>query len=97
MTPSAFMQIKRWNEERQLLSKYDHSNEVSFIVEELIESTKNLESKRARFFAKIITKLISWIPGKLTNTEQKVDAFADVIVFATGAIVTGKQIGRAHV
>jgi len=76
-----FQKIVKWNEERNLLSKpFNHEKEVSFIVEELLESTGSYNSETARdYAAEIVTETN---PTK----EEIVDAFADIIVFATGAI-----------
>ncbi len=80
-----FEKIVAWNNERGLIEKgYHHTNEVSFIVEELIESNGNIESVEAREKALSIAKEITSQETK--EHEKKVDAFADIIVFATGAI-----------
>jgi len=89
MALTAFKKIKKWNEDRGLITNFDKfnlENEVSFIVEELIEGTKDIESIKARKWAKRITWLIFKIPGVQASREMMVDAFADIIVFATGAI-----------
>jgi len=83
---SVFKKIKKWNEDRGLFKEFNHTNEVSFIVEELIEGTKDIESKKARKYAKWITRVILIVPGVKASKEMMVDAFADIIVFATGAI-----------
>lgn len=83
---TALGKIVKWNEDRGLIEKgYDHKNEVSFIVEELIEASSPVESKKARKYALWFTVVLGWIPG-VTTREQKVDAFGDIIVFAVGAI-----------
>lgn len=89
MALTAFGKIRKWNEERGLLKtpeQYNHKNEVSFIVEELIEGTKDVESIKARKLAKIFTWFILRVPGVQSTRTMMVDAFADIIVFATGAI-----------
>jgi predicted HAD superfamily Cof-like phosphohydrolase len=80
-----FNNIVNWNEERGLIAKgFNHENEASFIVEELLESTGKYDSVSARDKSKIIagdiTKDID------TDAEGIVDAFGDIIVFAVGAI-----------
>jgi len=87
MANTAFKEIKKWNDERGLINKgFDLKNEISFIVEELIEASSNMESKKARKWSKWITKIILFVPGVNSIKENMVDAFADIIVFATGAI-----------
>lgn len=84
---TAFKQIKKWNDDRGLLHKeFNLQNEISFIVEELIESSSNLESKKARKWSKWITRIILLVPGTNKIKENMVDAFCDIIVFASGAI-----------
>ncbi len=83
---SILREIVQWNNIRGLIDKgYNHSNERSFILEEVIETSTPIESKTANKIARIIGTVISWIPGK-TTPEQKVDGYCDMIVFATGAI-----------
>jgi hypothetical protein len=82
---TAFGKIKKWNTDRNLLT-YNHKNEVSFIVEELIEGTIDIKSIKARKISKIFTWIILKIPGAKATKHMMVDAFADIIVFATGAI-----------
>ena len=80
--------IVDWNNQRGLIKKgFNHKNETSFIIEELLESTGKYDSLSAREKAEKITEQI------LENSEEKdlkkegvIDAFADIIVFATGAI-----------
>lgn len=80
-----FQKIVSWNKERGLLTKgFDHTNEVSFIVEELLESTGNYDSISAREKSKEIA-------GEITKNanpqpEEIIDALGDIIVFATGAM-----------
>lgn len=80
-----FEKIVKWNEERGLIDRgFNHRNEVSFIVEELLESTGNYDSitarEKAMEYAEAITRDSKAAP------EAIVDAMADIIVFATGAI-----------
>lgn len=77
--------IVEWNVERGLIERgFNHEKEASFIIEELLESTGNHDSITARAQAEEYTqKIITTTPE---NPETIVDAFADIIVFATGAI-----------
>ncbi len=80
-----FDQIITWNKQRQLLDKgFNHQKEVSFIVEELLESTGKYDSISARTKAEQITADIC--QDLETDSEKIVDALADIIVFATGGI-----------
>ncbi len=77
--------LVEWNKERLLLeSEFNQEKEISFIVEELLESTGEHDSISARPTAEKIAKEI--VKETNTNKEQVVDAFADIIVFATGVI-----------
>jgi len=78
--------IKKWNEDRGLLNTFNLNNEISFIIEECIEAMKDIDSKTARKMALNQVKLLNSIKGNNTTPVQMVDAFADMIVFATGAI-----------
>jgi len=80
-----FQKIVEWNKERGILRlDFNHEKEASFIVEELLESTGHYDSITAREKA---TKLAQEIVGTPNSSpEQIVDAWADIIVFATGAI-----------
>jgi predicted HAD superfamily Cof-like phosphohydrolase len=81
----AFQKIERWNEERGLIARgFDHTKEVSFIIEELLESTGQYNSETARARAEEVAASI--VADTAPNAEQIVDSFADIIVFATGAI-----------
>ncbi|MBL1434096.1 hypothetical protein COB87_000770 [Candidatus Wolfebacteria bacterium] len=80
-----FQKIVAWNKERGILdTDFDHVKEVSFIVEELLESTGKYDSITARDRAATYAKEIVETP--CLDKEVIVDAFADIIVFATGAI-----------
>ncbi len=82
---SIFQRIVKWNNERRLLKLgYDHKNEISFIIEESLESTGKYDSLSARSEAKKIAEEIC--QNTKSTDEQKVDAYADMIVFATGSI-----------
>lgn len=80
-----FQKIIEWNRERGLLNKkFNHQREVSFIVEELLESTGNHDSITARDKAEEIAGDI--VTPDYFDEEKIVDAFADIIVFSTGVI-----------
>lgn len=80
-----FQRIVKWNEDRGLIERgFDHSKEVSFIVEEILESTGNFDSISAREKAMVYAN--EMVGDSNGSEEQVVDAMADVIVFATGAI-----------
>jgi hypothetical protein len=84
---TALGKIIKWNNDRGLIEKgFDHKNEISFIVEELIEGHSDMESKKARKYSKFISWIIRKLPGKTPAKEDIVDSFADIIVFAVGAI-----------
>lgn len=77
--------IVNWNKQRGLIKKgFNHQKEVSFIIEELLESTGKYDSLTARAEAETIAVKIC--ANVDTDSEQIVDAFADIIVFAVGAI-----------
>ncbi len=77
--------IINWNKQRGLIKKgFNHQKEVSFIVEELLESTGKYDSLTARTEAEKIAKQIC--VNSDPDIEIKVDAFADLIIFAVGAI-----------
>lgn len=79
---SIFKRLKKWNEARGLIAKgFVHKNEARFILEEILESFGVHDKKTSKFYAESIASSAS-----TTTTEEKVDAFADIIVFATGAI-----------
>lgn len=80
-----FQKIVTWNRERGLLEKpFNHEKEVSFIIEELLESAGDHDSITARAQAEEIAATIT--NTEYFDPEKAVDAFADIIVFATGAI-----------
>lgn len=80
-----FQRIVKWNQERGLIERgFDHAKETSFIVEELLESTGNFDSITAREKAMVYANEI--VGASEGTEEQVVDAMADIIVFATGAI-----------
>lgn len=82
---SMFQKIVDWNDERGLIERGFHfKNEVSFITEELLESTGKYDSISGREEA---LRLADEIVGEIDpEAEKVVDAMADIIVFATGAI-----------
>lgn len=80
-----FEKIVAWNNERGLIAKgFTHEKEVSFIIEELLESTGNYDSLSARDEAMEMAQKIT--ADSQNNPDQIIDAFADIIVFATGAM-----------
>lgn len=80
-----FSRIVEWNNERGLIVRgFDHAREVSYIIEELLESTGKFSSQSGRDLAKrLAAKLVKLGTAK---PEQMVDALGDIIVFAAGAI-----------
>lgn len=83
---SIFTRILKWGEERKIFpQEFNHHSETSFIVEELLESTGKFDSISAREKAdKISSKILKNGTG---SKEEIIDAFADIIVFSTGAII----------
>jgi len=82
---SILKKIVDWNNERGLIERgFNHKNEISFIIEELLESTGKYDSITAREESIRIAETIT--NNEDVNKEEIVDAFADIIVFATGAI-----------
>lgn len=80
-----FAKIVKWNKERGLLeSPYVHRREMSFILEEIIESNGSISSEDARINAEFWAEEIA--DEDPSNIELIVDSYADIIVFATGAI-----------
>lgn len=82
---NAFENIVNWNEERGLIENgFNHKKEASFIIEELLESTGKYDSVTARERA---AKYAEEIIGDIDAPEEEiVDAWADIIIFAVGAI-----------
>jgi predicted HAD superfamily Cof-like phosphohydrolase len=80
-----FKMIVDWNNKRGIIERgFDHTKEASFIIEELLESTGKYDSLSAREKAVEYAKEI--IGETDTEPEKIIDAMADIIVFATGAI-----------
>jgi hypothetical protein len=80
-----FQKIVVWNEERNLLAPgFEHVRETSYILEELLESTGAYDSETARVKAKELAAEL--IGNTLVQPEVALDAWADIIVFASGAI-----------
>ncbi len=80
-----FEKIVQWNRERGLIKRgFDHKKEVSFIIEELLESTGNYDSLNARERAEEIAKDIT--KDAQYNPEHIIDALFDIIIFSTGAM-----------
>ena len=81
-----FTRILKWNEEKKILSlKFNYEKEVSFIIEELLESTGKFDSDSAREKSQEISLEI--LKNGTGTTEKIVGSFADIIVFSTGAII----------
>lgn len=80
-----FEKIIIWNKERGLIKRgFNHQKEVSFIIEELLESTGNYDSISAREKAETLASEIT--KNTQAQPEQIIDALFDIIVFATGAM-----------
>ena len=80
-----FEKIVDWNEERGLIKQgFNHEKEISFIIEELLESTGNYNSESAQVRAQNYAQEIMF--GAEHNKDNIIDAMGDIIVFATGAI-----------
>tara|TARA_B100000745_G_C20144241_1_gene392368 strand:+ start:358 stop:759 length:402 start_codon:yes stop_codon:yes gene_type:complete len=82
---NVFENIIDWNKERGLLEKgFNHKKETSFILEELLESTGKYDSVTARERA---AHYAEEIVGDTEAPEEEIaDAWADIIVFAIGAL-----------
>ena len=80
-----FTRIVGWNEERGLVARgFNHLNEASFIIEEIMESAGTHTSETARPLAK---ELAEKLVGNADTTEELiVGSMADIMVYATGAI-----------
>jgi|OM-RGC.v1.026426322 Phosphoribosyl-ATP pyrophosphohydrolase. len=77
--------IVEWNKERNLLALgFDHTKEASFIIEEVLESSGQYDSETAR--QRALETASSMVGSATASPEQIVDAWADIIVFATGGI-----------
>lgn len=82
-----FQKIVDWGNERGLIGRpFDYNNEVSFIVEELLESTGSYDSDSAREKSKKIANEILNSASENPDAETIVDAFGDIIVYATGTM-----------
>jgi len=80
-----FKNIVNWNEERGLIEKgFNHKKEASFIIEELLESTGEYDSFNVRDKASEFAEEI--IADTNATDEDVLDSWADIIVFAVGAI-----------
>lgn len=85
MERDMFKKIVDWNNERGLIERgFNHTKEASFIIEELLESTGHFDSVSAR--EKALKYAEEMIYETSVEPEKIVDAFADIIVFAVGAI-----------
>ena len=83
---SILKRIVDWNNERGLIKKgFNQKVETAHIIEELLESTGNYDSLSARGRAEELAE--EFLQGKENqNKEEIVDAFGDIIVFATGTL-----------
>ncbi len=82
---NAIRKIIEWRDARNLQSLgFDHTLQVSFIIEELLESTGRYTSSSARKKAFKMAKEIT--EGSSPTDEQITDAFADIVVYAIGAV-----------
>jgi len=80
-----FQKIIAWNESRGLLARgFNLETEIANIAEELLESTGKHDSESARAEAIDFAQKIS--KESKPSPEEIVDAFADIIVYATGSI-----------
>ena len=84
MEKSILAKIVDWNKERKLNEQpFKLKEEISFIIEELLESTGEYKSIDARSKALELVKTFK----DNDNDEEIIDAFGDIIVFATGTIL----------
>lgn len=85
MIMDILQKIVEWNKERNLLALgFNPVKEASFIIEEVLESTGEYNSETAR--ERALRYAEEMVGGKNVDTEKVVDAYADIIVFAAGAI-----------
>jgi len=94
---NAISEIKRFQFNRGLnFQNFDSLNEHTNIVEELLESIgfdvpKENRSKLAESVKEFVNKLFIDDVVKESNTNhdvyEKVDAYADIVVFAVGALI----------
>jgi hypothetical protein len=81
-----FQAIVDWNKERGLDKlPFDLVKEVSFIFEEALESSGRYTSESAREKAQEMAEKM--VGGSEADPDAVVDAFADMIVFAVGAML----------
>ena len=84
---SILARIVQWQRDRLILDHpFDHEKEITFIVEEVLESTGAYKSEEANQKAQEIVKRILAETKTSPTREEMVDSFGDIIVFATGAI-----------
>jgi len=83
-----FDKIYIWNKDKNLLpknKKVNLKNEISYIIEELIEMSNGITSEKARKKAFVVTEQI--LDKQYTpSTEEIIDAAGDIIIYATGII-----------
>jgi hypothetical protein len=82
-----FDRVVEWNHARGLLNRgFDQEREFSFIAEEMLESTGAYDSESGRARAKeIAADIMTNVQGEVSK-ELIMDSFADIIVYAIGAI-----------
>ena len=81
-----FEKIVKWMHQRGLIAKgFDHTNEASYIIEELLESTGNYDSINAREKALHIATEIT--KNTKHDPEKIIDALFDIIIFRVQNLV----------
>ena len=82
---SIFKSIINYNTVRGLLDRgFNHQKELSFIIEELLESTGNYTSEAAQDKSKEMSE--DMLKESNPTPETIVDAWGDIIVYAVGGI-----------
>lgn len=82
-----FAKVVEWNRARGLLNRgFNQERELSFIAEEMLESTGAYDSENGRARAKEIAADIMASVQCEVSEELIADSLADIIVYATGAI-----------
>jgi len=90
-------ELIRFQTDRKLDQKaFELDNEVASVFEELLEAggldvpkanRPALKAELKLFTASLIQKNIATVAQGVQGTHEKVDAFTDIIVFATGALL----------
>ncbi len=86
-----YKSIIDWNNERKLIKpvgQADISNEISFVVEEMLEAVTDMESSEARQHAKILTGSIisKEFKDNLCTYDEVIEMYKDIITIAKEAI-----------